>query len=239
MKHLLSADARQKHRCRTLLRVNLQSCPRICPRSWRNTATLIITAGAGLIGGTTSGRWVGGQMGLEYGRIEEQLAAALPEIRPAAERYWLAEGKPGEDCGPYIFFEQMFATYVEILIAMKSSPRRDYLLGRAFQFVEEMLASSDLEVANLAYVGLLEWRAEWWYVRAGAFIGPGAAACLDRFYLDWRRFKASGVLPTAQQKSSIIDLYDVRSIIKSELASDGVEIESIPGLTYPNPKSAE
>jgi hypothetical protein len=125
----------------------------------------------------------------------------------------------------------MFATYVEVLLALESSPRRDNLLTRAFWFVEEMLASRDLEVANLAYVGLLEWRARWWYVRAGAFIGPRAEAGLDRFYPDWRLHTSSGVLPNEGEKSGINDLYDVRSVIRSEVALNEAMADDIPGIT--------
>ncbi|MGH7135832.1 MAG: hypothetical protein ACREHD_08840, partial [Pirellulales bacterium] len=43
----------------------------------------------------------------------------------------------------YIFFESMFATYVEVLLAMRESVGRDRLLARAFCFVDEMLTSDD------------------------------------------------------------------------------------------------
>lgn len=171
-------------------------------------------------------------MELKYSSIQGQLTAALPEIAPAAERYWRVEGKPGEDCGPYIFFECMFATYVNVLLVMNSSPRRDHLLSRAFGFVEKMLASSDLEVANLAYVGLLEWQAPWWYAQAGPYIGLHARACLDRFFSEWRTSVSSGEQPAEHDKSAIIDLYGVRSVIASELAADGVRLEDIPGVTH-------
>ena len=86
-------------------------------------------------------------MRLAYVQIEEQLAEALPEIQPAAERYWRAEGQPGADSGPYIFIESMFATYLTVLLALDASPTRDNLLRRAFSFVDEMLQSEDREVA--------------------------------------------------------------------------------------------
>jgi hypothetical protein len=50
----------------------------------------------------------------QYSQIEQQLVDALPEIRPAADFYWQTEGAPGQDSGPYIFFEQLFASYVEV-----------------------------------------------------------------------------------------------------------------------------
>lgn len=170
-------------------------------------------------------------MELTYGSIQKQLVGALPEIGPAAERYWEIEGMPGQDCGPYIFFEDVFGTYVEALLAMEPSPKVEYLLKRAFEFTEEMLASEDLEVANLAYVGLYEWRAEWWYARAERFIGPRARAELDRYDPGWRQF-APGFVPTEKEKSSIIDLYGVRSVIASELVSEGVAPGDIPGTSH-------
>jgi hypothetical protein len=68
----------------------------------------------------------------KYSDIERQIAEALPELRSAAEFYWKREGLPGLDCGPYIFFESMFACYVCILLAMPASSKRDRLLSRAF-----------------------------------------------------------------------------------------------------------
>jgi hypothetical protein len=68
---------------------------------------------------------------LNYNQIEQQLIEELPELRPVAEYYWSKEGAPGEDCGPYIFFENLFACYVEVLLPMPSSPRRNDLLSRA------------------------------------------------------------------------------------------------------------
>src|SRR5688572_33391862 len=58
-------------------------------------------------------------MQLNYIAIEEQLAEALQEIRPAAEYYWSDQGEPGKDCGPYIFFEAcslaMWKCYLQCL----------------------------------------------------------------------------------------------------------------------------
>ncbi|HLN63899.1 MAG TPA: hypothetical protein VK464_20450 [Symbiobacteriaceae bacterium] len=171
-------------------------------------------------------------MGLEYYRIEEQLVAALPEIRPATERYWQEEGKPGEDCGPYIFFEGLFVHYVKVLLVMETSPGRDRLLTRAFQFVDKMLISDDGDVATLAYVGLLEWREPWFYVRAGTFMGLGARASLDRHDPPWRQHESSGASPTEQEKARMFDFYDLRSVILSELANEVVTLEAIPGVTH-------
>ena len=112
-------------------------------------------------------------MPLAYVQIEEQLAEALPEIQPAAERYWRAEGPPGTDSGPYIFIESMFVTYLTVLLVLDASPTRDNLLRRAFSFVDEMLQSEDREVANLAVVGIFEGRVPWWWTR----VKPYLSAC--------------------------------------------------------------
>src|SRR5262245_4452481 len=105
-------------------------------------------------------------MQLKYATIEDQLIEALPEMQPAARNYWNTEGVQGKDAGPYILFEDMFARYVEVLLAMPDSPGRSKLLRRAFGFVEEMLESSDEEVQSLAFIGLYEGRPGWWLHRA-------------------------------------------------------------------------
>jgi hypothetical protein len=166
-------------------------------------------------------------MQLKYSAIEEQLTEALPEIRPAAEYYWSTQGKPGKDCGPYIFFEDVFGSYVEVLLAIPRSIRRDELLKRAFTFVEEMLASSG-EVANLAFIGLFEGRPAWWFRQATEFIGPRAVQELNRFAPYWRNTR-EGQGPASQE---IIDLYGVRRVIASELSAEGITVDDLPGNTY-------
>jgi hypothetical protein len=87
---------------------------------------------------------------IHYSDVERQLVEALPEIRPSAQFYWDTEGIPGRDCGPYIFFEQLFACYVELLLVLPSCARRDELLRRAFDVVDEMFGSVDRDVRDLA-----------------------------------------------------------------------------------------
>ena len=152
-------------------------------------------------------------MPLTYSRIEEQLTDALPEIRRAAERYWRDEGAEGQDSGAYIFIESLFATYLEILLAMDPSTGRDYLLRRAFDFVEQMMASSDDDVVNLATVGIFEGRASWWWVRAAPFLGDRTTAVLDQFQAEWRSHAASGDRPTESERCDVIDLYGIREVI--------------------------
>ena len=161
-------------------------------------------------------------MPLVYAQIEEQLAEALPELRPAAERYWRAEGLPGADCGPSIFIEEMFATYLEIRLALDFSPARENLLRRAFAFVGDMLLSDDREVADLAAVSIFESRVPWWWARAKRYFPASALAKLDRVEPDWRLYTTSSEQPTVQEKRDIIDRYDVRSVIASEVTADGL-----------------
>jgi hypothetical protein len=165
---------------------------------------------------------------LDYNRIEQQLIQALPELRPAAEYYWSKEGIPGENCGPYIFFDDLFACYVEILLAMPDSPRRQELLRRAFAFVELMLARNG-HVADLAFVGLYEGRPAWWFARARDFIGSQAADMLDRAEWRWRQWTTSENYEIVPE---IIDLYGVRDVIASELKEEGVTLVGVPGTTH-------
>ena len=67
------------------------------------------------------------QEGLRFDSIEAKIVERLHEIRSAAERYWEREGLPGQDSGPYVFVSHVFATYVEVLLAMRESRVRDHL----------------------------------------------------------------------------------------------------------------
>ena len=51
--------------------------------------------------------------------------AALPELRPAAERYWQEDGPPGKDAGPLHLFENMFACYVTLLLQSPAAESGD------------------------------------------------------------------------------------------------------------------
>ncbi len=172
---------------------------------------------------------------LQYDQVEDRLTEALPEIRPASEKYWAREGRPGDDCGKYIFFADMFALYVEILLLMPSSAGRDRLLHRAFAFVEDMLASDDIEVENLAYVGLLEGNRDWWYVSAMPFLGPRATAELDQYYPEWREGLGGSARPAADDPPHLYDMFGVREVIASELAVEGISLSDVPGRTAEKP----
>jgi hypothetical protein len=160
-----------------------------------------------------------------YSQIEQQLVHALPEIRPAAEFYCRTEGGPGEDDGPCIFVEQLFATYVEVLLWLPPTPRRDELLRRAFTVSEQMFESADLDVQDLVAIGLLEGRDPAWLKRAKPFVGRHAAAWLREYHDCWRDCSASNdeIVPT------ILDGCHVRIVIARELQ---LPEEQVPGETY-------
>jgi hypothetical protein len=160
-----------------------------------------------------------------YPEIERELVEALPEIQPAAEFYWRSEGEPGHDCGPYIFFEDLFARYVEILLWLPSGSRRDDLLRRAFAVVERMLGSADEDVQGLAMIGLFEGRDPAWLKRARAFVGPRGRAWLEQHHACWRDCASAD----DQIVPQILDGYHVRALIARELHQP---VNDVPGTTY-------
>ena len=160
-------------------------------------------------------------MSLTYSRIEQQLTDALPEVRPAAERYWREEGREGDDSGAYIFIESLFFTYLQVLLAMESSSSRDNLLRRAFDFVDEMMASHDDAIVDLAVVGIFEGREGWWWASAAAFLGERTRAVLDQFQPDWRLNSTTTEVPTDGERRNIIDLFGVREVIAMRTTDDG------------------
>ncbi|GEM_PF-2759077 len=172
-------------------------------------------------------------MNFSYDLIETQIVEALPELRPAAEVYAKKEGKPGEDSRAYIFFESMFATYVEVLLAMPNSPARDRLLSRAFNLVEDMIKSPDLLVSDLAYIGVFESKAPWFYSCAVQFVGPVSRRELEQHEPAWPQAIEKKLKPEVGGIEEIIDLFCVREVILSELQCEGIRRERIPGITYP------
>lgn len=167
-------------------------------------------------------------MDLVYGEIEREIVEIVPELRSAADYYWKVEGSPGNDSGPYVFFESMFGAYVSILLAMPNSPKRDELLRRAFNLVERMLVQGDEEVRNLAFIGLLESRGAWWLQRAQLFMGAAARRALDTHEPGWESETAGSTADEVE----FIDLYGVRPVIARELAGDGISLDHVPGSTH-------
>lgn len=168
---------------------------------------------------------------LQYQEIEQQLATALPELKRAVDVYAKVEGPPGSDPGAYIFFEDMFACYVEVLLAMRDSPGRNRLLARAFGFVDEMLRSDDGDLRNLAAIGLFEGRELWWYGRALPFLGTASQAELNRLDSEWMEAKRLDCGPEPERE--IIDLYGVRDLVLHELRDKGYGVIDVPGITAP------
>lgn len=160
-----------------------------------------------------------------YSQIEQQLVEALPEIRPAAEFYWQKEGAPGQDDGPHIFFEQLFAAYVEVLLWLAPTLRRDELLRRAFTISEQMFESPDRDVRDLVAIGLFAGRDPAWLKRAKPFVGRRAAGWLKAYHDCWRDCAAAN----DQIAPKILDGYHVRTVIARELQ---LPEEQVPGETY-------
>lgn len=149
---------------------------------------------------------------VQYEHLERALVEALPEIQPAADRYWAAEGRPGSDAGPSVFYEDMFGPFLELLLGAHRSPRRDELARRSFEFVEGLVASDDVEVANLGSSVCVN-RPVWWFVRAREFMGVRTTKQLNLHWPDWRHYANSAVEPTEGELRDVIDLYGVRQII--------------------------
>jgi hypothetical protein len=122
-------------------------------------------------------------MAMHYASIDEELLRAFPELSPASQAL-NAEWR-GEKPGQYILFEDVFARYIERLLAASASQARDAKLHSIFQFVEHMFSSGG-EVENLAFVGLLEGRSAAWLQAAKPHLGPRAEAALDAYDADWR-----------------------------------------------------
>ena len=162
----------------------------------------------------------------QYSQIESELVSELPELRSAAEHYWMIEGEPGRDSGPYTFFDLIVATYVEVLLWLPVSLRRDELLRRAFAVVERMLLSTDRDVQELALVGLYEGQDGAWLRLAREFVGPQGCAYLKRWNESW---SASERLDTRELiQPEILDIHNVRSLVAIELQ---IPLDAVPGRT--------
>ena len=164
---------------------------------------------------------------LTYSEIERELVRALPELSPAVSLYWKVWGEPGQDPGPYVFVDEVLNTYVEILLWLPSSPRRDELLRRAFAFVERMLLSADRQVQELACVEVYEGRDAAWLRLARDFIGSQGLAYLKRWNESW---PGSGRLDVRELiQGEILDGCQLRSLIAQQLQSP---VDDVPGESY-------
>lgn len=165
---------------------------------------------------------------LRYASLEAQIAERLPELRPACQRYWDDEGPEGEDPGCYIFVSNVYEPYVEILLAMPASSERNRLLGRAFDLLNAMVSSTDAGVRDLALIQFLENAEPWWLDRARPFLGSGARSYLNTYRPDWSQVEPAGKSPGSDRE--IIDLYDVRGIVRTLLGSSE---RDVPGISAP------
>jgi len=162
-----------------------------------------------------------------YSQIEREILGALPELGPAAEHYWRTEGEPGLDAGPHVFFDTVLAAYVEVLLWLPASSRRDELLRRVFEVVELMLVSKDRDVQDLAFVGLYEGRDAAWLRLAREFVGPQGRAYLKRWNGSW---SGSGSLDVNELvQPEILDGHNVRGVVAKELQ---IPLDAVPGRTY-------
>ncbi len=123
---------------------------------------------------------------LQYTPVADTMLDQFPELRSAHERL-LKDWGIGEPPGQYIILEDLLGKLVSFLLVRESGRVRDELLRRFFKFVELLLKSHDGNLRELAYVGLLEHHADWWYARATDMIGPEAAATLDSGFPEWRK----------------------------------------------------
>src|SRR5688572_8939225 len=123
------------------------------------------------------------QLFMDYANINEELLRAFPELSPAYHD--LLTSWRGEKPGQYILFEDVFARYVERLLAANPSGTRTAKLRAVFRFIETMLADGG-EVRNLAFVGLLEGRPMAWLQASKPYLGELAEAALDEFNPEWR-----------------------------------------------------
>jgi hypothetical protein len=170
-----------------------------------------------------------GRPPFEYSRIETQTIEAFPHLRPAAEEYWRYEGRPGEDSGPYIFFDTVVGAYFKILLAMPTGTTRNRLLAQGFEIIDEMLAGH-AEVLEIAWVSLLEGQARWWLERARPFLGPIATKAFDE-YEPWRLTATTD--GTLEPPDEIIDLYGAGDVVLDQLRGEGTGAADVPGVRVP------
>jgi len=162
-----------------------------------------------------------------YHEADELLLRALPELRPSYRRH-LAEWAPDRP-GHYLVYAFNMGCFLEILLAMPSSPARDRLVQRTFDFVERLLLSGEHDVRDLGFITVYEGMDTWWIARAAPFIGPAGCAELDDWLPDWRRSIVDSV--PADPVRAIFDSYGVRKDIFRAMRSEGVALGAVPGVS--------
>jgi len=166
---------------------------------------------------------------LTFKHIHDDVAEAFPELaRPLAllceDEIFSTNGVPSQYPGTSL----LLLTYLEVLLALPARPHRDAALGRAFAFIERMLASPDDRLVGLAEIQLIEGQPAWWFQRTLPFAGPlyreAARQVSDGL---WEEATAPGSPPYTPELS-LHDLYEVRPAIASMLAPDGLTLADIP-----------
>jgi hypothetical protein len=110
---------------------------------------------------------------------------AFPEL---LQQFAEAELRSASSIGTYIFHEDYFAQFIERWASDEA------MLRRIANYVESLASSEDQEQRNLAEIGILERLVSKEDHRIAPFLGPAAAASVDRvlrhFSVDpqpWRR----------------------------------------------------
>lgn len=165
--------------------------------------------------------------------FQQQWAKAFPELQQAygqlaSDYVFENDGQPGN----YIVTAHLFAYYIEILLALPESPKRDLALQKAFDFIETMLSSGDDDVIGLAQIGIIEGREQWWFQRAMPFVGP-----LWRYHASrmgepyWEVALSADAADLPLPIITLYDLFGVRETIARQLIADGVLLEDIPVIS--------
>ncbi|WP_027483125.1 hypothetical protein [Deinococcus pimensis] len=168
---------------------------------------------------------------LTFARLHEHLVHALPELaRPVAllceDEVFSTNGVPSQYSGT----SHVLQVYLDLLLALPSSPLRDSALSRAFAFVEAALASGDEDLVGLMDIQLIEGQAAWWFQRAKPFLGPRFEAAVRRSAEPgWVEATAPNA-PDFPPRVRLHDLYDVRSAVAALLAEDGVDLVTLESL---------
>lgn len=163
---------------------------------------------------------------MDYQNADRLLLGALPELAVPYGR--CIEG--GHE-GQYIVFEDLFARFIEVLLALPADRGRDTLLQRAFDFVELMQPSEDRDVRDLANISIFEGRSPWWFGRAREFIGPLSRSFLEQYKPSWRLAQTMQAPPDLER--DIIDVYGVRDAVFAALGGKIANLADIPGINSP------
>lgn len=119
---------------------------------------------------------------MKYGDATQTLLESFPEL---SEPYQRLKANSSGNPGNYIVFEDVFGEYIWRLLALQSSHVRNRKLSDAFKFIDSMIEAGG-DVADLAFVGMLEGMPGWWYQRASPFFSEPIIQALTNWREDWR-----------------------------------------------------